>query len=717
MSQYPLNIPSGARWEANWETKEELWVIGEVRNGLREGHYRYYRKDGTLCSEDHYVNGILHGPAKRFHENGEVAQVGEMSNGLKEGNWQWTRSTQPTTEETIPSQCSDNVWSAARAFSKGNASPALFYDREGRQVLHNGIAVPTRPANLPCNAAYNLSDKNWFHGWIRSNEKPQDRIGNWYWWDELGNLLREAVYDHHCREIEEKRYKNGMLREHKKTDQWNNRSFMAEYDEQGILKLRTEKLFDNKTLLKHLIWGPGEQPVLFCNRLDDDILHCEFYENGNKSAEGMFDNDRRPAGTWKFYLSSGELAHERTVDGVQWDKFSINKDFNPAWVLGELLLQDEAGKPLPASLATADQINWKEMEGAYGKKVHLFPLYIRGMISHHPSVRLVALSEIVAEAEHQGSLYQSTVMIVPFLVAALDHPRSDKYAILRFLNLVMDAVYQYTDEEALQVDPDEQDPEEFDYDDLVPMIIRRLYNGWPVLKSLLHGHQKDILLSTVMLIKAINRPDVEQEIRTLLQNPDPEIRLTALSSLLERTDERAQFLSDPDPLIRLETAIQCTLRTGPHAPDKAVEELIKVWRQKDEELYSVYMRMPFVEQDLYALVCLGLGCNRNTAAQQLLPELCAGLEKQSPFDALTYGRGLLSLALGNAQVPFAPDFLLVLTTLASSKKFFTFINVSDVLNDWRLPVKADALLQLADSVRLEPHPEHALRTFIFRENQ
>ena len=52
---------------------------------------------------------------------------------------------------------------------------------------------------------------------------------------------------------------------------------------------------------------------------------------------------------------------------------------------------------------------------------------------------------------------------------------------------------------------------------------------------------------------------------------------------------------------------------------------------------------------------------------------------------------------------------MALETLSNSEKFYTFINVNDVMDQWRLPHNVMDLKALITEVKSAPDPEKALR--------
>ena len=61
---------------------------GHYVDGLRQGLWKNYYKDGTLMGEEHYLNGELHGLWKSYHDDGATLWgEGHYLNDMKHGLW------------------------------------------------------------------------------------------------------------------------------------------------------------------------------------------------------------------------------------------------------------------------------------------------------------------------------------------------------------------------------------------------------------------------------------------------------------------------------------------------------------------------------------------------------------------------------------------------------------------------------------------------------
>ena len=73
---------------------------------------------------------------------------------------------------------------------------------------------------------------------------------------------------------------------------------------------------------------------------------------------------------------------------------------------------------------------------------------------------------------------------------------------------------------------------------------------------------------------------------------------------------------------------------------------------------------------------------------------------------MTYGRGLLALAFGSGERPFAKRFVEILDVLARSELFWSMgDDASEVLARWRLPRARAELHRLLADLKAAPQPE------------
>ena len=66
-------------------------IIGNYKNGEREGKWKWYRESGKLEQIENFKNGKEEGEWKVYHENGKLKGIGNAKNGKLEGEKKWYR--------------------------------------------------------------------------------------------------------------------------------------------------------------------------------------------------------------------------------------------------------------------------------------------------------------------------------------------------------------------------------------------------------------------------------------------------------------------------------------------------------------------------------------------------------------------------------------------------------------------------------------------------
>ncbi|MBK8807553.1 MAG: toxin-antitoxin system YwqK family antitoxin [Bacteroidales bacterium] len=62
---------------------------GEYYNKLKNNVWVYYSAENKPVVEEQYVNGKLHGIAKKFYPSGKIVESKSFNNGLLHGDWFW----------------------------------------------------------------------------------------------------------------------------------------------------------------------------------------------------------------------------------------------------------------------------------------------------------------------------------------------------------------------------------------------------------------------------------------------------------------------------------------------------------------------------------------------------------------------------------------------------------------------------------------------------
>lgn len=192
MSSAPKR-PKGVPAKAWWDEGDQEWVFGPKVDGKLHGDVTFWRADGTKCNECHLVNGVPHGPFRRFHETGEVSQAGAYEQGVLHGTRTWFSIAGETTENTRPPGVSEKVMRSEMDYVHGKVVAIRHFDAEGRRVVPStGEPYPARPAGVEAGAEYVEPKDEWHHG--AAEGETQKKVGRWRRWTRDGRLVEDAHY-------------------------------------------------------------------------------------------------------------------------------------------------------------------------------------------------------------------------------------------------------------------------------------------------------------------------------------------------------------------------------------------------------------------------------------------------------------------------------------------------------------------------------------------
>lgn len=187
----PQSVPQEARWVA----ADRTWVLGTGKGGSRQGAFAYWRADGTLAHECAFKSGVHHGPFRRLHENGEVAQQGQYVEGELHGLCTWVGSSGPTTEARHV-EAGPAVWKTQVEYELGRVLATRHFDRAGERVNADGSKLPQRPKAASEKAAWDAGQGAWVDQLVDKQGKLHGRVRSW---TPDGRRLEEADWEHGLR--------------------------------------------------------------------------------------------------------------------------------------------------------------------------------------------------------------------------------------------------------------------------------------------------------------------------------------------------------------------------------------------------------------------------------------------------------------------------------------------------------------------------------------
>ena len=714
----PRTVPEEARWDPKDPGFE--WVLGALDDeGRRHGAYRSWTREGRLHGECSYAHGKVDGKNVNYHPDGTVASEAEWVNGLIMDS-SFFRSDAPTNEPFA--QAAANVWSVRYYTRDGKTNYTIrYFLRDGTECGPDGNALPPRPANVSADARWFPDLDRWVDGEIERGTNKQ--VGHWRWWAREGVLRHEEVRDAtgqptliaqyeadgtlkkkttRSAQGEERDYyfDDGKLSTRYREDTKGRQVYKGSWFRDGELDEECTRTFDGDALTSVTERGRGGV-LLFEARREGHALACVLYQADGKTmaATGLIDNDRL-VGNWRIFDERGEVRREAAMTMLAIEQRPTAQGMR--WELGHALFKiDDIHMPTPEQLAGVDAEPWAETSGCFDEHVEEFPRLVRGLASPDPLVRSYCLGAIDYEIEHQGSTYPATARVIPWLAKLLSHPNVERPRLLQMIQAAGENASPYV-ADVQQLPPDH--PDRF----AIEGTYKAVGAAWPhVFACFAHATPTE---RRQILVLAKFAPEAKANVIDVARNDtDPGMRACAIDSLTAMAGydlaDVAPCLADKDPLVRAATAIAVALSKGPDTPREAVagiREAVHGW----QEIADRWSELPYTDGHVLAYLALAAGSVRSPDARSLAQALCERIEEVDGRSAVTYGQGMLALALGDGQRPFAKRFVEILDTLATSKRFWVFnVNAHEILEKWNLPRSQDGLRGIVAELKQQGDPE------------
>jgi hypothetical protein len=718
----PPSVPPDARWDPGKHPGFE-WKHGELDgDGKKHGLYRSWTRDGVLHAESMYDHGELNGTNKNFHPDGTVSSEATWVRGVIMDSV-YFRSDNPTTEPFA--QAAPNVWSVRYYTRDGKTNYTIrYFTRDGVECGPDGKPLPARPASVSADARWFPDMDRWVDGEIERGTNAQ--VGHWRWWQREGVLRHEEqrdakgqatmVADYRGDSTLEKKttrdasgeerdyyFDDGKLSIRRRDDAQGREIYKGSWYRDGSLDEEKTRVYDGDALASVTERGDGGA-LAFEARREGPAMACVLYGKDGKThaATGMI-ADGKLHGTWRLFdetgavrreadLGKSDVEQEPTGDGLEWS-------------LGQALYRlDVPELPDVPELAGVDGEPWSELSGAYCEHVEEFPRLMRALAAPDPLVRRFALGGIDSEIEHQGSTYPATAHAIPYLARLLAHPNADRGRLLSVIQCAGEAALPYV-EQVSELDEDD--------DDRIGIegTVKAVATAWPHIFALFPRASVEERRKILVIAKLA--PEARASVIDVARNDaDPAMRACAVDSLASGEYDVADVLpalTDRDLLVRAAAAIAIGCTKGPEAPRDAVSALgdaVRGWR----DLAPRFGELPYTDGHVLAYLALATGSIRTPDARSLAQPLYGAIDEVDARSAITYGQGLLALALGDGKPPFAKRFVEILDAIARSKKFWVFnVNAHEVLDRWNLPREPEELAALVAGLEAAGDPESVMR--------
>lgn len=642
--------PAGVDARAEFST-EGRWFFGMGAQdpATRQGTWRWWSREGTPIQTQEFRNGRCVA-TELHHPDGSVR----------------LRTYKDAREWHLIQRC---------------------FDANGVEVDAHGAAIPARPEGLGEDAVFDSSNTRWITGFDPSTLPPMGLItihGLDGTKDETlefaggklrarrrfnrgGGLLAETANDERGREILDVLYHS--------TD--------------GSERHRIERTYDGDTLATVDI-TVGSRTVR--GRRSERGLTYEFFVDGELAARGTVVEDTA-VGVWEFIEGDRTFGLDLSDLGV---RAKVDEDFEPSWLLGNVLLDREDAAPDVAALAGVDDIDWADVPGCYGEEVENFPKYLRALVSDVAAVRRSALARIYGETLHQGTIYPATAQVIPFVLRLLDQRNADAQALLEFVEAVTSQAQAYR-EEALEWDEDS--------DDRIAVLgtIEGLELGFARVAALVDSKDPRLMAAALALASRAGTHG-QALLERAARDGDWLTTATAVHGLLDSRGEALTaelaltWLEHDDAIVRVCAALATARHLGTTSPPRTSAVLCEAL-DHESDLAGRFARLPFVEGRLLAHATLALAQVRDDAAMARAVGLAGRLNDLDLFTLDSVSFGLLRLCFGDGTPPFAPGFIDVLAAIASCRRLEGYCNFSESSQHFGLPSRALAYRALVDTLR------------------
>jgi antitoxin component YwqK of YwqJK toxin-antitoxin module len=285
----PKTVPPKAVWSAD----DGEWELGAKNvRGERQGTFKFWRRDGTLCNECVFKDGRPHGTFKRFHNNGQVSQEGQFVDGQLHGRRAWFACDEATDEETIAEGMSDKVRRSEMDYDKGRVVAVRHFDAAGHRILPTGESCPERPPMIPDEAEYQPEV-----GWVLATLDLQGRRnGPWQRWHDSGHVAETTEFVHNLRHGPTVLYHpTGQKAEEGRFEQGEREGLWRSWDEAGAL-------------VREVTWRSGSRhgPAV------DRSVAGQYRDPSISVERGAFDDDHA-CGPWSLQDAQGKTTVRRDL--------------------------------------------------------------------------------------------------------------------------------------------------------------------------------------------------------------------------------------------------------------------------------------------------------------------------------------------------------------------------------------------------------------------
>ncbi len=404
---------------------------------------------------------------------------------------------------------------------------------------------------------------------------------------------------------------------------------------------------------------------------EGDAMQCTLFAGGTRVATGAI-ADGLVTGTWRLFgepdreidATPHRIAHD--ITGVRLER-----------ALAELAYRaDEPMLALPTEFIGIDTEPWHVTTGAQDRRVAEIPRLVRALVALDVRVRDYALAAIEAELDRHGEVFPATALAIPYFGKLLAHPNADTSALVRVIHVASDATTTAAESAPVHA-----------------AVSAAIAVAWPAIWARFASAGAEDRHRILGIARAA--PNARADVLALAtRDPDPVMRAFAMASITDGDYQLAEVkpcLDDRDPLVRAATAIAIGCSAGPESPREVVTQLADAIR-RHKELAPRFAALTWAEEHVLAQLAFAAGAIGTPDARSLVHSLCAVFGEVDGRSAITFATGLLALAFGTGERPFAKRFVEVLQTLATGPGFWVYdSDASELLGRWNLPTERKQL--------------------------
>ena len=373
-------------------------------------------------------------------------------------------------------------------------------------------------------------------------------------------------------------------------------------------------------------------------------------------------------------------------------------------------------------LENLDQINWAELEHAYGPATDI-PDMLRALTSPDKKVRDKVHYDLYGNLYHQGTVYSATSRAVPFLIEMLQYEAvEDKDWILDYLADLSYGRSYHDVHQHLSFYDDKRDDLEFQAmvkDELadVDFVYMAIEKGVPVYTDLLDHDIPKIRYSSAFLLADMSRfiksdDSLIQKFKTLVHKESSFIGkvsfIYAYGAYEADLEFLNQFLSPGNDEIIQFAAADLIIRCHEQNSSPAVVEQMIYFLNNYQNIEKLYNEIPWLKGSILSRICTAfsyLGERGKDYVEELLPFLAV----LDAYSSLEFLGSLLYIIFEDESIDLSKTFgelstlqQKVLDLLPRYENLWKFANVRDILKPYNLPFTKEKMEKFTSS------PDHVL---------